>query len=150
MINISVQTESFDTGLEIDQLKQGKPGIGGVSTFIGYMRNHNDGDSVSAMTLEHYPGMTEKALQKIAEEAKQRWSLEAITIIHRVGPLLPEAPIVLVITASEHRKEAFESCEFIMDYLKNRAPFWKRETTDEGDRWVEAKQSDKDAEGRWS
>lgn len=149
MIRINVQTDHFDTAKEIDALKSGNPAIGGVVSFIGYMRDHNEGDKVFSMTLEHYQGMTENALLKIAEEAQQRWSLDAITIIHRVGEMLPEDAIVLVITASAHRQAAFESCEFIMDYLKNRAPFWKKESTASGERWVQARQTDKTAEQRW-
>ncbi|MEQ4530288.1 MAG: molybdopterin synthase catalytic subunit MoaE [Mixta sp.] len=122
---------------------------GAVVTFTGKVRNHNLGDNVSALTLEHYPGMTEKALAEIVEEARQRWPLQRISVIHRVGELFPGDEIVFVGVSAAHRGAAFESAEFIMDYLKTRAPFWKREATPEGDRWVEARDSDQQAAGRW-
>ena len=122
---------------------------GAVVTFTGKVRNHNLGDDVSALTLEHYPGMTEKALAEIVEEARQRWPLQRISVIHRVGELFPGDEIVFVGVSAAHRGAAFESAEFIMDYLKTRAPFWKREATPEGDRWVEARDSDQQAAGRW-
>ena len=122
---------------------------GAVVTFTGKVRNHNLGDNVSALTLEHYPGMTEKALTEIVEEARQRWPLQRISVIHRVGELFPGDEIVFVGVSAAHRGAAFESAEFIMDYLKTRAPFWKREATPEGDRWVEARDSDQQAAGRW-
>ncbi|BAO45673.1 molybdopterin synthase catalytic subunit MoaE [Thiolapillus brandeum] len=146
---IAIQTEIFDPAHEEQQLRQGNPRVGAVVSFLGLMRDINDGDAVYAMTLEHYPGMTEKALDAIVDEAGQRWDLEGIRVIHRVGELLPEEPIVLVMTASRHRGEAFRACEFIIDYLKTRAPFWKKENTGDGERWVEARHSDKDAESRW-
>lgn len=123
---------------------------GAVVTFTGKVRNHNLGDNVSALTLEHYPGMTEKALAEIVEEARQRWPLQRISVIHRVGELFPGDEIVFVGVSAAHRGAAFESAEFIMDYLKTRAPFWKREATPEGDRWVEARDSDQQAAGRWN
>lgn len=122
---------------------------GAVVTFTGKVRNHNLGDNVSALTLEHYPGMTEKALAEIVEEARQRWPLQRISVIHRVGELFPGDEIVFVGVSAAHRGAAFESAEFIMDYLKTRAPFWKREATPEGNRWVEARDSDQQAAGRW-
>jgi len=146
---ITVQTECFDPACEERKLRQGNPRVGAVVSFQGLMRDINEGDSVQAMTLEHYPGMTEKALEAIVDEAGQRWDLEGIRVIHRVGKLLPEEPIVLVMVASRHRGEAFRACEFVIDYLKTRAPFWKKENTADGDRWVEARHSDKDAESRW-
>lgn len=148
-ITIKVQAEPFDPDAESRAVRAGNPRVGGVVTFLGLMRDLNEGDQVSTMTLEHYPGMTEKALRKIAEEAMQRWDLDAVSVVHRVGELLPEDPIVLVAVASRHRGEAFRGCEFIIDYLKNRAPFWKKERTADGERWVEARHSDKAAEERW-
>ncbi|WP_456417868.1 molybdopterin synthase catalytic subunit MoaE [Thiolapillus sp.] len=147
--HISVQTKCFDAAEEERRLRQGNPRIGAVVSFLGLMRDINEEDQVSAMTLEHYPGMTEKALAAIVEEAQTRWELEGIRVIHRVGELLPEDPIVLVMVASRHRGEAFRACEFIIDYLKTRAPFWKKETTADGERWVEARHSDRDAEAKW-
>ena len=146
---IAVQTECLDPAREERKLRQGNPRVGAVVSFLGLMRDINEGDSVKAMTLEHYPGMTEKALEAIVDEAGQRWDLEGIRVIHRVGKLLPEEPIVLVMVASRHRGEAFRACEFVIDYLKTRAPFWKKENTVDGERWVEARHSDKDAESRW-
>lgn len=148
-ITIKVQGEPFDPDAESRLVRAGNPRVGGVVTFLGLMRDLNEGDSVTRMTLEHYPGMTEKALAQIAEQAMQRWELEAVNLVHRVGELAPEDPIVLVAVASRHRGEAFRGCEFIIDYLKNRAPFWKKELTPTGDRWVEARHSDQQAEARW-
>lgn len=122
---------------------------GAVVTFTGKVRNHNLGDDVAAMTLEHYPGMTEKALQEIIDEARQRWPLQRVSVIHRIGELFPGDEIVFVGVTSAHRRSAFAAAEFIMDYLKTRAPFWKRETTDQGDRWVDARSSDHEAAQRW-
>ena len=123
--------------------------IGAVASFLGLVRDLNDGASVSAMTLEHYPGMTEKALEAIVAEAKQRWNIYDALVIHRVGPLKPCDQIVLVAVSSAHRGEAFAACEFIMDYLKTRAPFWKKEDTPDGGRWVDARDSDDSAAARW-
>jgi len=148
-MRIRVQTEGFDLGAEVAALYRHHPEVGAVVTFLGLVRDLNEGESVCRMTLEYYPGMTERALEKIASEAKVRWQLSDLTIIHRVGELAPTDPIVLVITASAHRKDAFESCEFIMDYLKTQAPFWKKEVTHDGERWVEARDSDEDAAARW-
>lgn len=122
---------------------------GAVVTFTGKVRNHNLGDDVSGLTLEHYPGMTEKALAEIIAEARTRWPLQRVTVIHRVGELHPGEQIVFVGVSSSHRNTAFNGAEFIMDYLKTRAPFWKREATSEGGRWVEAKESDDNAANRW-
>ena len=122
---------------------------GAVVTFTGKVRNHNLGDDVAALTLEHYPGMTEKALQEIVEAARQRWPLQRVTVIHRTGELFPGDEIVLVGVTSAHRGSAFSAAEFIMDYLKTRAPFWKREATEQGDRWVDARDSDHQAAQRW-
>jgi molybdopterin synthase catalytic subunit len=146
---IAVQTECFDPAEEEHKLRKGNPRVGAVVTFLGLMRDTNEDDDVRTMTLEHYPGMTEKALVAIVDEAEERWDLEGIRVIHRVGELLPEDPIVLVMVASRHRGEAFRACEFVIDYLKTRAPFWKKEQTTEGERWVEARHSDKDAEAKW-
>lgn len=148
-ITIKIQAEPFDPAAEARLVRAGNPRVGGVVTFLGLMRDLNEGDAVSGMTLEHYPGMTEKALHRIAEEAMQRWELEAINVLHRVGTLAPEDPIVLVAVASRHRGEAFRGCEFIIDYLKTRAPFWKKERTPAGERWVEARDTDRAAEARW-
>ena len=145
---ITVGKESFDVGHEYRWLAE-VDSDGAVVTFTGKVRNHNLGDSVSALTLEHYPGMTEKALDEIAVEARKRWSLARIRIIHRVGELFPGDEIVFVGVTSAHRSSAFAAAEFIMDYLKNKAPFWKREATSEGKRWVEARDSDKEAAQRW-
>ena len=122
---------------------------GAVVTFTGKVRNHNLGDSVAALTLEHYPGMTEKALQEIVDEARSRWPLQRVSVIHRIGELFPGDEIVFVGVTSAHRSSAFAAAEFIMDYLKTRAPFWKREATEQGDRWVDARDSDHQAAQRW-
>lgn len=148
-MRISVQTEAFDVGIETAAISQGRTDIGALASFIGLARDTNSGSDVSAMTLEHYPAMTEKALAAIVDEAQQRWTLLDITLIHRVGRLLPGDPIVLVIVASSHRAEAFAACEFLMDALKTRAPFWKKEETSEGERWVEAREIDDAAAERW-
>lgn len=148
-VHIKVQVEPFDPDAESRLVREGNPGVGAVVTFLGLMRDINEGDGVTAMTLEHYPGMTERALAAIADEAMQRWDLEGINVLHRVGELRPEEPIVLVAVSSRHRGEAFRGCEFIIDYLKNRAPFWKKEQTAAGERWVESRHSDKQAEARW-
>jgi molybdopterin synthase catalytic subunit len=147
---VRVQTADFDAGAEIAALRRDDPRVGGVASFIGVVRDLNDGDRVAEMTLEHYPGMTEKALERIVEEAKGRWQVMDCTVIHRVGDLLPTDQIVLVAVASSHRGDAFQACEFIMDYLKTRAPFWKKERTPQGERWVEARASDDDAAATWS
>lgn len=147
---VRIQTADFDAGAEIAALRRGNAGIGAVASFIGVCRDANDGDAVSTMTLEHYPGMTEKALEKIVDEARARWGVMDVLVVHRVGELKPTDQIVLVVVAGAHRGEAFAACEFIMDYLKTRAPFWKKEQTPQGSRWVEARASDDDAAGRWA
>ena len=149
-VHISVQSSPFDPAAEELAIRSGNPQIGAVVTFLGLMRDINEGDAVAAMTLEHYPGMTEKALAAIVEEAAERWQLEAVRLLHRVGELRPQDPIVLVSVASRHRAEAFRACEFIIDYLKTRAPFWKKEQTSDGERWVEARHSDDQAQSKWS
>ncbi|MEW7982911.1 MAG: molybdopterin synthase catalytic subunit MoaE [Candidatus Sedimenticola endophacoides] len=148
MHGITIQTEAFDIEAVQRELRA-DAAVGAVVSFIGQMRDINEGDRVSTMTLEHYPGMTEKALERIVEEARQRWDLLGVRVIHRVGPLTPLDPIVLVAVASGHRGEAFQACEFIIDYLKSRAPFWKKERTAGGERWVDARHGDSEAEARW-
>jgi molybdopterin synthase catalytic subunit len=146
---VRIQAEDFDAGAEIAALRRGNPGIGAVASFIGVCRDANDGDAVSTMTLEHYPGMTEKALEKIVAEARERWKVTDVLVVHRVGELKPTDQIVLVVVAGGHRGEAFAACEFVMDYLKTKAPFWKKEQTPRGARWVEARSSDDEAAQRW-
>ena len=146
---ISVQTVVFDGGHELNALHAANHGVGAVAGFVGYVRDYNDGAAVAGMYLEHYPGMTEKALEKIVEEARQRWPLLNVKVIHRVGELLPGDPIVFVGIASAHREAAFDACRFIMDYLKTRAPFWKREATPTGERWVDERAGDHTAAARW-
>ena len=148
-MTVRVQTEAFDFGREVDALRAGNPAIGAVVTFLGTVRDLNDDASVSTLTLEHYPGMTEKALAAIVAEARGRFDIVEALVIHRVGELRPADAIVLVAVASAHRGEAFDACHFIIDYLKTRAPFWKKERTPAGDRWVEARATDDDAAGRW-
>ena len=146
---VRIQTADFDAGAEIAALRRSNPKVGAVASFIGVCRDANDGNPVLAMKLEHYPGMTEKALEKIVAEAKQRWKVIDVLVVHRVGELKPTDQIVLVVVAGAHRGEAFAACEFIMDYLKTKAPFWKKEQTPAGARWVEARASDDDAAQRW-
>ena len=148
-MKIVVRSEAFDLGAEVDAMRWGRTDIGAIASFVGLARDMNEGSGVAAMTLEHYPGMTEKALGRLVDEAKSRWALLDVTVIHRIGRLLPGDPIVLVAVASSHRGEAFAACEFIMDYLKTRAPFWKKEETPAGERWVEARASDDAAAARW-
>lgn len=148
-MKIIIQEPDFDPGAEIAALHAGQPRVGAVASFVGLVRDLNEGGSVTRLTLEHYPAMTEKSLREIVDEAIGRWNLLDVTVIHRVGSLQPLDRIVFVGTASMHRGEAFAACEFIMDYLKTRAPFWKKETTPEGGHWVGARQSDDDAAGRW-
>jgi len=147
---VRVQQEDFDAGRELDALTRGRSDVGAVASFIGLVRDASDGASVRGMSLEHYPGMTEKALEDICAQAIERWDIIDALVVHRVGALRPGDRIVLVGVSSAHRGEAFAACEFIMDYLKTRAPFWKREETEQGTRWVEARASDDDAAGRWS
>jgi molybdopterin synthase catalytic subunit len=149
-MGVRVQTGDFDIRVEIDALRLGKPKVGAVAAFVGLVRDVNEGDAVTTLTLEHYPGMTEKSLEAIVEEARGRWDVMEITVVHRVGELKPTDQIVLVAVAGAHRGEAFAACEFIMDYLKTRAPFWKKEHTPGGARWVEARESDEQAAGRWT
>jgi molybdopterin synthase catalytic subunit len=151
---IRVQAENFDVGVEINTLSKGNTAIGGICSFVGLVRDFqhskDDENRVSAMTLEHYPGMTEKKLQEIEDIARNRWDLEDVLIIHRYGRMEPGENIVLVVTASAHRKNAFESAEFLMDFLKTKAPFWKLEEDDKGDgSWVDAREADDDAAAKW-
>lgn len=146
---VRVQREDFDIGAELDALTRGNVRIGGLTSFVGLVRDMAGGDAVAAMTLEHYPGMTERQLEAIEAEALRRWPLDATLIVHRFGRLEPGDRIVLVACASAHREAAFQACHFLIDWLKTRAPFWKREETPDGDRWVEAKSSDDTAAARW-
>lgn len=147
---VRIQTQDFDLSSEIKQLRAGDPRVGAVAAFVGTVRDRNDGADVAAMTLEHYPGMTEKSLEEIIHKAKARWDIYDVLIIHRVGPLQIEDQIVLTAVTSAHRGEAFAACEFVMDYLKTLAPFWKKEDTPEGSRWVDARLSDDEALKKWS
>jgi molybdopterin synthase catalytic subunit len=146
---IRVQREDFDVGAEIAALTQGRPGIGGVTSFLGLVRDIHGDARVGAMTLEHFPGMTERELARISDEAHARWPLDATLIVHRHGRLEPGDRIVLCAAASAHRQAAFDACAFLIDFLKTRAPFWKKERTPEGERWVESRASDDAAAGRW-
>ena len=148
-MTVRVETADFDVGRELATLRGRDPRVGAVAAFVGTVRDINDDAAVATLTLEHYPGMTEKALAAIVDEAKSRWDILEALVIHRVGPLAPADQIVLVGVTSAHRGEAFAACEFIMDYLKTRAPFWKKESTPDGVRWVDARASDDDAAARW-
>ncbi|AXS79657.1 molybdopterin synthase catalytic subunit MoaE [Dechloromonas sp. HYN0024] len=148
-MTVRVQEADFDLGAELLALRAADARIGALASFLGLVRDMNDGASVAEMMLEHYPGMTEKALDEIVAEAKGRWDIYDALVIHRVGPLQPCDQIVLVAVTSAHRGEAFAACEFIMDYLKTRAPFWKREATPQGARWVDARDTDDSAAARW-
>jgi len=148
-MTVRIQTEDFDLGRELERMRAGNAKIGAVASFVGLVRDVNESTEVRTMTLEHYPGMTEKALAQIIDEARARWDIYDVLIIHRVGELKPGDQIVLAAVAGAHRGEAFAACEFIMDYLKTRAPFWKKEQTPAGDRWVEARASDEEKASRW-
>ena len=148
-MTVRVQEADFDTGAELAALRANDARVGALASFLGLVRDLNDGASVSEMTLEHYPGMTEKALEEIVTEARGRWDIYDALVIHRVGPLKPCDQIVLVAVTSAHRGDAFAACEFIMDFLKTRAPFWKREATPDGGRWVDARETDDSAAARW-
>ncbi|ABP33662.1 molybdopterin synthase catalytic subunit MoaE [Polynucleobacter asymbioticus] len=147
---IRIQEQDFDLSAEIVALRKGDARVGAVVSFLGTVRDLSDGSQVKGMTLEHYPGMTEKSLQAILDQAATRWNIFQTLVIHRVGLLLPEDQIVLVAVTSAHRGEAFSACEFIMDYLKTAAPFWKKEDTPEGSRWVDARVTDETAMARWN
>lgn len=144
-----VQEQEFDVGEEVSRLRLQYPQAGAVVSFTGQVRDLNDGKSVASLTLEHYPGMTEKSLAAIIEKARQRWPIFDAVVIHRIGTLQPQAQIVLVVVASAHRGDAFAACEFIMDYLKAEAPFWKKEATPEGEKWLDSRESDQAARARW-
>lgn len=150
MDSVSVQMQDFDVGVEYEALTEGDTDLGAVVFFVGRVRAENDGRQVSGMTLEHYPGMTEKALHGIIAEARERWPLMRVRVIHRVGSLTLGEQIVFVGVTGRHRQAAFAGAEFIMDYLKTRAPFWKQEQTAAGDVWVEARDSDRQSAQRWS
>jgi molybdopterin synthase catalytic subunit len=148
-LTVRVQAEDFDAGRELARMRQGNPKIGAIAAFVGVVRDVNEGDAVAGMTLEHYPGMTERSIEAIVAEARARWALMDVLVIHRIGALAPTDQIVLVLVAAAHRGEAFAACEFLMDYLKTRAPFWKKESVAGGSRWVEARASDDAAAARW-
>jgi molybdopterin synthase catalytic subunit len=148
-MTVRVQTEDFDLTTEVAALRAQNPRVGAVACFVGTVRDLNDGRAVETMELEHYPGMTEKALEDIVETARGRWPGIEVLIVHRVGKLYPLDQIVLVVTTAAHRGDAFASCEFVMDYLKTQAPFWKKEKTDSGERWVDARVTDDAALARW-
>jgi len=147
---VRVETTDFDLSAEIARLRAGDARVGAVVSFVGTVRDMNDGDSVAELELEHYPGMTERALHDIVEQARARWPLYGVLVIHRVGPMQPQDQIVLVACTAAHRGEAFAACEFIMDYLKTDAPFWKKEQTPNGARWVDARVTDDAARAKWA
>ncbi len=146
---VTVQTDDFDLSAEVAGLRAGDAGVGAVAAFVGTVRDRNDNNGVSAMELEHYPGMTERAIEAIVDAAHARFDIRAARVIHRVGLLQPQDQIVMVAVTSAHRGEAFQACEFLMDYLKTQAPFWKKESTPEGERWVDARVADDEALERW-
>lgn len=153
-VSVRIQTEAFDVGAELKLLRTKEDGswdtrVGAVATFIGTVRDLNEGDSVATLTLEHYPGMTESSIEDIISQAQNRWPLFAVRVIHRIGTLQPADEIVWVGVSSAHREAALEACAFIMDFLKSRAPFWKKEDTSKGARWVEARAKDEEALKRW-
>jgi molybdopterin synthase catalytic subunit len=149
-VPVRVQAEDFDVGREIEALRRGNPAVGAIASFIGLVRDVSEGERVAEMTLEHYPGMTEHALEQIVAQAKSRWDIIDVLVVHRIGRLRPLDQIVLVAVTGAHRGEAFSACEFVMDYLKTQAPFWKKEQTPAGARWVEARAADDRAADRWS
>jgi molybdopterin synthase catalytic subunit len=146
---VSIQEEDFDLSAEVAALRAGDGGVGAVAAFVGTVRDRNDGSDVQRLELEHYPGMTEAAIEAMVDEATRRFSIRAARVVHRVGALAPSAQIVLVAVTAAHRGEAFQACEFLMDYLKTQAPFWKKETGPEGTRWVDARVADDAALARW-
>lgn len=146
---VTIQQADFDLGAQVAALRDGDAQVGAVATFVGTVRDRNDGAQVSAMELEHYPGMTERAIEAMVDEARRRFQIRGVRVIHRIGRLAPPDQIVLVVVTSAHRHDAFQACEFLMDYLKTQAPFWKKETTPDGARWVDARQADDAALARW-
>lgn len=146
---IKVQAEDFDVGSELEAISAGRKNVGAVAAFVGLVRDLAEGNDITAMTLEHYPGMTERQLAALEDEARGRWDLDAVLIVHRFGRLEPGDRIVLCAATSAHRQDAFEACAFLMDWLKTRAPFWKLEETPQGERWVDARDSDDAAAARW-
>ncbi|TFY98780.1 molybdopterin synthase catalytic subunit MoaE [Ramlibacter rhizophilus] len=146
---VRIQAGDFDLGAEVAALRAGDAGVGAVCSFVGTVRDRSEGSAVSAMELEHYPGMTEASIEAMIDEALRRFDIRAVRVIHRVGPLQPQDQIVLVAVTSAHRGQSFQACEFLMDYLKTQAPFWKKERTPEGERWVDARVSDDAALARW-
>lgn len=146
---VLIQTDDFDLGVETARLRAGDDGVGAVASFVGTVRGHSGGQGITGMELEHYPGMTERAIDAMIDAAMARFDIRAARVIHRVGALAPGAQIVLVLVSSAHRHEAFHACEFLMDYLKTQAPFWKKELTAEGAHWVDARVSDDAALARW-
>ncbi|HEY0337279.1 MAG TPA: molybdenum cofactor biosynthesis protein MoaE [Burkholderiales bacterium] len=148
-MTVRIQTADFDVGAEVARMRKANASIGAIASFVGVVRDVNEGDAVSEMTLEHYAGMTERAIEEILAQAGGRWNVMDALVVHRVGVLRPTDQIVLVIIASAHRGDAFAACEFVMDYLKTRAPFWKKERTAQGSRWVDARVSDDLAAERW-
>jgi molybdopterin synthase catalytic subunit len=146
---VRVQSDDFDAGAEIAKLRADDRSVGAVVAFIGTVRDSNDDAAISELTLEHYPRMTESALQEIVDEAKGRFDIRDALVVHRVGALAPGDQIVLVVVTGAHRGMAFDACEFVMDYLKTRAPFWKKERREDGERWVEPRASDDEAAARW-
>ncbi len=149
MARVSIQLADFDLAAEVAALRAGDHGVGAVASFVGTVRTVNDGSAVGALELEHYPGMTETSIESMIDEAQRRFDIRAVRVVHRVGRMLPGEQIVLVAVTSAHRGQAFQACEFLMDYLKTQAPFWKKETTPEGERWVDARVTDDAALARW-
>ena len=149
MSRVAIQSADFDLSHEIAALREGDIGVGAIASFVGTVRDRNDGARISEMELEHYPGMTESAIEAMIDSAMQRFQIRAVRVVHRIGRLLPGEQIVLVAVTSAHRGQAFQACEFLMDYLKTQAPFWKKETTPAGARWVDARVADDEALRRW-
>ena len=146
---VTIQTDDFDLSAEVAALRTGDPGVGAIVSFVGTVRDRSDGQGVQLMELEHYPGMTEKSIEAMMAEAQRRFDIRATRVVHRVGALKPQDQIVLVAVTSAHRGQAFQACEFLMDYLKTQAPFWKKEHTPDGARWVDARIHDDEALARW-
>ena len=149
MPRVTIQTEDFDLSTEVAALRAGDAGVGAVCSFVGTVRDRSEGSGVSAMELEHYPGMTERAIEAMVDSAFKRFDIRGVRVIHRVGLLQPGDQIVLVAVTSAHRGQSYQACEYLMDYLKTQAPFWKKETTPEGARWVDARVADDAAAARW-